>query len=227
MFFFPLYGQPGKLTCLDLFCGVGGAGIGYQQAGFTVTGIDLEPQPHNPQPVIQAEALTYLYHHGAEYDFIHASPPCQTYTKAGKQWRKEGRRYPDLIAPLRTLLLYVNRPWVIENVPGAPLRHPILLNGSTFGLKIHRPRYFESSFPLPQPPAPFIPPVKMGRPIQEGDILQPVGHFSGVPYARQEMGLPQATQKELAQALPPAYTRWVGLQWRECRALNQPPTPDL
>jgi DNA (cytosine-5)-methyltransferase 1 len=195
---------------LDLYCCAGGAGEGYRLAGFDVTGVDIRPQPKNPHKFILADALEYLTEHGHEYDVIHASPPCQAYTKAGKQWRKEGREYVDLIAATREALQRTGKPWIIENVPGAPLRNPIFLNGSAFGIRVHRPRYFETSFPLAQPEVPPMTPVKMGRPIREGDIVQPVGHFSGVRYAAKEMGLPWMGQGELAQAIPPAYTQWIG-----------------
>jgi len=201
------------VRCLDLFCCAGGAGEGYRLAGFDVTGVDIAPQPKNPHRFFQADALEFLREHGKEYDFIHASPPCQQYTKAAKQWRKEGREYPDLIAATREALERTGKPWVIENVPGAPLRSPVMLNGSTFGILVHRPRYFETSFALPQPEVPPMKPVKMGRPIREGDIVQPVGHFSGVAYARREMGLPWMGQAELAQAIPPVYTEWIARQW--------------
>jgi DNA (cytosine-5)-methyltransferase 1 len=85
-----------------------------------------------------------------------------------------------------------------------------MLNGSVFGIRVHRPRLFETSFPLEQPEVPPMKPVKMGRPIREGDIVQPVGHFSGVRYAAREMGLPWMGQGELAQAIPPAYTLHIG-----------------
>lgn len=198
------------MKLLDLFCCAGGAGEGYRMAGFEITGVDISPQPKNPHKFILADALEYLETHGHEYDAIHASPPCQAYTKAGKQWRKEGREYPDMISMTREALKRTGKPWVIENVPGAPLLNPILLNGSVFGIRVHRPRLFETSFHLEQPEVPPMVPVKMGRPIKEGDIVQPVGHFSGVKYAAKEMGLPWMGQKELAQAIPPVYTKYVG-----------------
>ena len=198
-----------RLVVLDLFCCAGGAGEGYRQAGFDLVGVDIVPQPKNPHRLVVADALEYLREHGHKFDLIHASPPCQAYTKAGKQWRNEGKEYPDMIEDTRKALIASGKPWVIENVPGAPLVNPILLNGSVFGIKVHRPRYFESSFELPQPEVPPMKPVKMGRPIKEGDIVQPVGHFSGVRYAAREMGCEWMGQKELAQAIPPAYTRWV------------------
>lgn len=195
---------------LDLFCCAGGAGEGYRLAGFDVTGVDINPQPKNPHRFILGDALEYLESHWFNYDAIHASPPCQAYTKAAKQWRKEGREYPDLIAATRCALKRTGLPWVIENVPGAPLRNPTLLNGAMFGLRIHRPRLFEASFPLPLMLEPQQKPVKMGRAIKPGDVVQPVGHFAGVEYAALEMGCPWMGQRELAQAIPPAYTKWIG-----------------
>ena len=195
---------------LDLFCCAGGAGEGYRRAGFDVTGVDIADQPKNPHRFIIGDAQEYLMDHGHEYDAIHASPPCQAYTKAAKQWRQEGRYYPDMIHETRRILIAIGKPWVIENVPGAPLWSPIMLNGSVFGIRVHRPRLFESSFLIMQPDVPPMKPVKMGRPIRDGDIVQPVGHFSGVAYARREMDLPWMGQKELAQAIPPAYTEWIG-----------------
>lgn len=204
-----------KLKCLDLYCSAGGAGEGYKLAGFEVTGVDIVEQSKNPHKFILSDAIEYAERHGHEYDFIHASPPCQAYTKASKQWRKAGKEYPDLIAKTREVLEKLGKPYVIENVPDSPLINPIKLNGSFFGIKVHRPRLFESNFELPQPSFQYAKPVKMGRPIKEGDVVQPVGHFSGVSYARKEMGLPWMGQKELAQAIPPVYTKWIAEKYLE------------
>ena len=200
------------LYLLDLFCGAGGAGEGYHLAGFEITGVDKYLQPKNPHCFVQADALEFLESQGKDFDVIHASPSCQFYTKASKQWRKMGYQYPDMIAKVREVLQRTGKYWIIENVPGSPLQNPILLNGSVFGINVHRPRYFETNFPLMQPVVPPMFPVKMGRPIREGDTVQPVGHFSGVRYAAKKMGLPWMGQKELAQAIPPVYTKWIGEQ---------------
>jgi DNA (cytosine-5)-methyltransferase 1 len=104
------------------------------------------------------------------------------------------------------------KPFVIENVPGAPLIDPIALNGFMFDLPLDRERWFESSVALPfvlLPPA-HKRAVKMGRQAIEGDIIQVVGHFSNVPYARKAMGIDWMSQHELAQAIPPVYTEWIG-----------------
>lgn len=199
------------MKLLDLYCKAGGAGYGYYLAGFEVVGVDIEPQPHFPFEFHQSDAIEYLKEHWMEFDAIHASPPCQEYSKSATQWRKEGRMYPDLVGITRDELLKTGKPYIIENVPGSPLINPIILNGSVFNLLVHRPRLFETNFPINQL---FIPktkkPVKMGRPVKEGDIIQPVGHFSGVAYARKQMEISWMNVHELAQAIPPAYTKFIG-----------------
>lgn len=199
---------------LDLFSGAGGAAMGYHLAGFdTIVGIDIAPQPHYPFEFVQADALEYLTAHGSEFDVIHASPPCQEYLVATRQWKREGKIYPDLIAQTRELLKAIGKPYVIENVPGAPLINPIILNGAMFGLLVHRIRLFECSFEIPFFLMPQLPkPVEMGRPVKPGDVIQPVGHFSGVSYAAEQMGIDWMVGSELAQAIPPAYTYFIGRQ---------------
>lgn len=197
---------------LDLFCCAGGAGMGYHKAGFEVVGVDNKPQPHYPFEFHQADALEYLQDHWQEFDAIHASPPCQAYSRASMQWRKSGKEYPDLVKPTRDLLIKTGLPYVMENVPGAPLINPILLTGAFFGLKVRRNRLFESNINLPfqltQPNAKTN--FKMGRPVKDGEEITPVGHFSNVAYARQQMQIDWMTQQELTQAIPPAYTEWIG-----------------
>lgn len=198
---------------LDLFCSAGGAGMGYHRAGFEVVGVDNRPQPRYPFEFHQADALEYLAEHGYEFDAIHASPVCKGYTNASLVWRALGKRYPDQIAAVRDALIATGKPYVIENVKNAPLRNPTVLNGAMFGLKVARVRYFECSFPVPfllLPPD--APAVKMGRPVREGDVIQPVGHFSNVAYARRQMEIDWMVQTELAQAIPPAYTEYIGHQ---------------
>ena len=200
------------MKLLDLFCGAGGAAVGYNRAGFEdITGVDIKPMPRYPFEFVQGNALEYLRKYWRLFDFIHASPPCKEYTKAGKQWRMMGREYPDLIAPTRELLIKTSKPYVIESVPGAPLINPIILNGAMFGLMVHRTRLFECSFDVPFFLLPQNKkPVKMGRPVKEGDVIQPVGHFSGVAYAREQMEIDWMNQAELAQAIPPAFTEFIG-----------------
>jgi DNA (cytosine-5)-methyltransferase 1 len=199
------------MRLLDLYCGAGGAAMGYFRAGFTeIVGIDIKPQPRYPFTFIQGDAscptdaIDYF-----TFDAIHASPPCQVHSKT-KHLADDC--HEDLVDKTRRLLRRIGKPYVIENVPGAPLIDPIALNGFMFDLPLNRERWFESNVPLPfmlLPPA-HKRQVKMGRPIVDGDIIQVVGHFSNVPYARRAMGIDWMGQKELAQAIPPAYTEWIG-----------------
>jgi len=199
------------LRLLDLFCGSGGAGMGYFLAGFEIVGVDNKNQKKYPFEFHLNDAIEYLKENYSKFDAIHASPPCQKYTKASKQWRSEGREYPDLIEICRKELVKTGKPYVIENVPNSPLINPIILNGSCFGLLVHRKRLFECNFYVEQPDIPKTrKPAKMGRPIVEGDIIQPVGHFSNVPYAQKVMEIDWMGQRQLAQAIPPSYTKYVG-----------------
>lgn len=201
------------MKLLDLFCKAGGASMGYHKADFEVTGVDIEPQKNYPFEFIQADAMSLSLEFIRQFDAIHASPPCQAYSMASMQWRIQGKEYLDLVEPTRTILKNSGRPYVIENVPGAPLINPIVLNGAFFGLKVRRIRLFECSFNVPFILLPNDLPstFRMGRPVREGfDAITPVGHFSNIPYARQEMQIPWMTGAELTQAIPPAYTEWIG-----------------
>lgn len=199
---------------LDAFCGAGGCSWGYVQAGFRVVGVDIVPQPSYPFDFVQADALDYIAAHGHRYQAIHASPPCQAWTNA-QRLRK--RDHPDLIAPLRPLLRATGKPYVIENVPNAPLYDPILLCGRMFNLTLYRHRLFELPIPLGQPEHPEHTQnvVKVGRPWRAGDVTAIVGHFSNVTAARRVMGIDWMTRDELSQAIPPAYTRYIGQQLLE------------
>ncbi|WP_443042849.1 SAM-dependent methyltransferase [Streptomyces sp. NBC_00370] len=203
---------PNGLRVLDLFSCQGGAGMGYHQAGFDVTGVDLAPQPRYPLRFVQADALGYLREHGAEFDFIHASPPCQRYSRAQKI---QGRDHPDLIAPVRAALEATGRPWVIENVEEAAgeLRSPVTLCAAAFGMRTYRHRLFETgggfSFTPPPHPAHLAPLTKMGRPRAAGHFAHYVGNFSGVPEARADMGVPWMNRDGIRECIPPAYTHWI------------------
>jgi DNA (cytosine-5)-methyltransferase 1 len=209
-----------KPRLLDLFCGAGGCSVGYARAGFEVVGVDIAPQPRYPFEFIQMDAIEFLRpwpgswpsHGGRGFDAIHASPPCQAFTKARKL---RGNDHPDLVAGTRDLLAATGLPYVIENVKGAPLRDPVLLEGQMFeGLNVHRPRLFETNWPLEVPALRPPPPrqTKMGRPPRVGEAMQVVGHFSDVLAGRRAMGIDWMTQGELAQAIPPAYTELIGHQ---------------
>lgn len=203
------------MKALDLYCCGGGASTGLFQAGFDVTGVDIEHQKNYPYRFIQANVLDLPIGYLQMFDFIWASPPCQAHTMAGTQWRKEGKVYPDLIEPTREMLEASGKPYVIENVPGAPLKNPITLCGNMFGLRTYRHRLFETNFPVIEPFhwAHVARNAKMGRPVKNDEFLQMVGHFSGVPLAREIMGLPNLTQYELAQAIPPAYSKYLAEQY--------------
>jgi DNA (cytosine-5)-methyltransferase 1 len=196
---------------LDLFCCQGGASAGYVAAGFDVVGVDLEPQPHYPYDFHQGDALHYLSHFWFEFDAIHASPPCQAHTNAQKI---RGNQHPDLIAPTRKVLQRLGLPYVIENVPGAPLQDPVELCGAMFGLRTYRHRLFESNVELavPEHPQHVARTTKMGRRPQPGEYMHVVGNFSGADLARDVMGMPWATRDGLREAIPPAYTEHIGRQ---------------
>ena len=200
---------------LDLFCCQGGASQGYADAGFDVTGVDIAAQPRYPFRFFQGDVLEF---HESwisdEFDVVHASPPCQAHTNAQKIM---GRDHPDLIAPTRALLEETGILYVIENVPGAPLIDPIELCGSMFGIETYRHRIFESNVILVAPPHPphAARTTKMGRAPVDGEYMHVVGNFSGVDRARRIMGMPWANRDGLREAIPPAYTEYIGAQLLE------------
>jgi DNA (cytosine-5)-methyltransferase 1 len=198
-----------KPLLLDLFCCQGGASAGYVAAGFDVIGVDIDPQPRYPYRFLQGDALAALDRLGEHVDAVHASPPCQGYSNAQ---RIQGREHPMLIDAVRERLEELGKPYVIENVPGAPLKAPIELCGGTFGLRTYRHRLFESNAGLLQPahrPHP-VPQVKMGRPLKVGDYYQAVGNFSNVPYVRADMGVPWMSRDGIRESIPPVYAQYVG-----------------
>ena len=198
---------------LDLFCGAGGAAMGYHRAGFDVTGVDNRPQPRYPFAFMQADALEYVREHGREFDAIHASPPCQRYVRTAKQ-SGTAEQHPNLIAPTRAALDATGKPYVIENVPAAPLVNPLVLCGTMFDLRVIRHRAFETSPAIWFAPHPCAHPrIGPGRRGNEGtgEYVSVYGHFAGVPKARRALGIDWAmTQSELAQAIPPAFTHFIG-----------------
>jgi DNA (cytosine-5)-methyltransferase 1 len=214
------------MRLLDLFCGAGGAAMGYYQAGFDeILGVDIRPQPRYPFRFIQADALEFLARFGPSsgWDLIHASPPCQHYSVANNIWKRD---HPDLLDAVREGLQRAGSPYVIENVVGAPLRSPVLVCGVMFGLKVFRHRLFESSELLLQPP--HMP--HGGRAIGRDGFCCVAGHgdsnghkgkrkpvppdHRSVAAWRRAMGIDWMTRSELAQAIPPAYTKWIGEQLR-------------
>ena len=198
------------MRALDLFCCAGGAGMGLHRAGFDVTGVDINRQPRYPFRFIQADALTVDL---AVYNFLWASPPCQKFCALNT--REDLSRYPDLIEPVRAKLIASGLPWVIENVPGAPIRHDLMLCGGMFGLRSYRHRYFECSFPIAQPDHP----KHETRVNRRGEnrrqhwaaggfitITGDVGTYCG-PEA---MGIDWMSGNEMSEAIPPAYAEYIG-----------------
>lgn len=210
------------MRLLDLFCGAGGAGMGYHRAGFDVVGVDIEPQPNYPFPFVRADALQVLEAgFWRSFDAIHASPPCQAYT-AFTAVRPDGD-HPLLIEPVRELLEQTRLHYVIENVPGAPLIRPTILCGSSFGLPIRRHRLFETNWTLLAPPCvhrdqPWIVGVYGASDGAHEPGFKHPGNKRGprqatTSEAREIMGMPWATRRrELTEAIPPAYTELIGHQ---------------
>jgi DNA (cytosine-5)-methyltransferase 1 len=193
---------------LDLFCCAGGASMGYHRAGFEVVGVDINPQRHYPFEFHQADAMTYPLD---GFDAIHASPPCQHWSAMSTCRPGLADEYPDLIWPTRQRLIASGLPWVIENVPGSPLLSPVTLCGFMFGLELYRHRLFEASFPLAEPPHPehTIPASKAGHWVP-GTIMSIAGHIAPVAHARRVMGIDWMNREEMAEAIPPAYSEYVG-----------------
>jgi DNA (cytosine-5)-methyltransferase 1 len=225
-----------KPRLLDLFCGAGGAAMGYHRAGFEVVGVDIKPQPQYPFEFHQGDAMDVL-HRAAEYtrvaldDFeaIHASPPCQYFTQMRASWRAQGYNdgYVDLLTPTLAVLRDFGVPYVVENVIGAKraMRPDVILHGGMFGLTCHRPRAFECSFFSLSPVAPVN--------------REPIGVYDTRPRGmthhrtrkdrngkRSEMRIARTVAEaqealgidwtdewlELKEAIPPAYTEWLGTQ---------------
>jgi DNA (cytosine-5)-methyltransferase 1 len=201
---------------LDLFCCAGGAGMGYHRAGFDVVGVDIEPQKNYPFEFHQADALEYLEGHGHEFDAIHASPPCQAYSVSTEGLRNGGKEYPDLLGPTREALEALGKPYVIENVPGAPMRADYELCGCYFGLQLRRERWFETNWtPAPRLYAHdhTIPSWTVtGNGTSSWDIVRH-GRQLSLAMARDVMGMPWAKRSEISEAIPPAYTELIGSDW--------------
>lgn len=222
-----------KPLCLDLYCKAGGTSKGYQQAGFYVVGVDIEPQPHYiGDDFLQADALEVLrilvgggciigqsgrVYYLADFDLIAASPPCQAYSISKNNGCHKDA--PELIEPTRELLVASGKPYVIENVAGAPLLNPIQVCGASFGLgasgfDLNRHRYFESNMMLLS----MLCQHKRGKTIgvygngTNSYHLEKFGRCITVAEIREAMGIDWMTRAELSQAIPPAYTHFIGQQ---------------
>lgn len=217
-------------TLLDTFCKAGGASKGYMDAGFLVVGVDIEPQPNYiGHAFYQADALEFIVKYGKEFDAIAASPPCQRYTTAGNKHRHRGSgralEHPDLIAPTRDALRATARPYVIENVMGAraEMVDPVRVCGSALGLHTQRHRLFECSFAAKgtgcdhrRPNVPVYGNLDGRRLWTRADGSEYRAPKS-LAVAQAAMGIDWMSWKELTQAIPPAYTRYIGEQLiRQC-----------
>lgn len=210
-----------KPRLLDLFCCAGGASVGYTMAGFSVVGVDINPQPNYPFEFVQADALTLDPKFLASFDAIHASPPCQAYSDLAKR-NGNGHKWPRLIEPIRKMLIRTGLPYVIENVDGAPLLHPVVLCGTMFPkLRVLRHRLFEANFVILAPPHQKHPKVHTfdrrkshyGKTNEWIDFVQVTGGGNcTLAAAREAMGIDWMTKSEINESIPPAYSEFVGRQ---------------
>lgn len=213
---------------LDLCCSAGGASKGYNDAGFDVTGADVAPQPNYPFTFIQADAMQILERLAAgdepwpgapQFDVVAGSPPCQGYSKMSNCRPGLANEYARLIDAMRDLLEAWGGPYVIENVDGSGLAeqddllgtHGLLLCGTMFGRDLYRHRLFETSVPVAAPhhPRHLIPASKAGH-WEPGTIISVAGNCAPIGHARKAMGIGWMTRDELGEAIPPAYTEYIG-----------------
>jgi len=213
--------------CLDLFCGAGGAAMGLYRAGFDIVGIDNRRQPRYPFPFIQADALRPPVRL-EDFDLVWASPPCQGYSiMRNLPWLKD-RHYPMLIEQVRAALLASGVIYVVENVPGAPLKSPARLCGISFGLKVYRHRLFESNFTILTPPHQHHEQVICGgrnlksrarrntwnrsgnRINMDNGFCSVTGDIGTSAVVREAMGIDWMRGDDISQAIPPAYSEHIG-----------------
>jgi len=215
------------MRLLDLFCGAGGAAMGYYRAGFTkIVGVDNRAQLHYPFEFVLTDALEYCAEHGREFDVVHASPPCQAYVGMRRltisRFGSCATDHPDLIAVTRRALEATGRVYVIENVQNSPLQTQFILCGAAFGLPhLARHRHFECSVLLPAPPRcahrrnDYTVGIYGQRP--DGRRVSYRRHrlvrvANSLSEARELMGIDWMTWDEIREAVPPVYTEWIGQQ---------------
>jgi DNA (cytosine-5)-methyltransferase 1 len=205
------------MRLLDLFCGAGGASAGYAMAGFEVTGIDVKHGKRYPFTYIKGDVRDYLHKDFLDqFDVIAASPPCQTHSSTKHLRVAQGKSTSkiDMIPEVREALIASGKPYVIENVPGAPLINPVQLCGSAFKLKVRRHRLFESNVEL-QGTVCYH--KEQGKPVgiygSMRDQIPGGGHTAKtMPEAYEAMGIDWMIWGELVESIPPAYTKFIGDQ---------------
>jgi len=201
---------------LDLFCGAGGASVGYSRAGFEVTGLDIKHGKRYPFEYYRLSIENVTVEFLRKFDVIHASPPCQTFSITRNLRVAQGKTTNkiDWLPFTRNMLIESKRPYVIENVPGAPLNTPVQLCGSSFGLRVRRHRLFESNMPLIGSTCDHKP---QGKPVgiygSMRDEIPGGGHTAKtMQEANESMGIDWMIWSELVEAIPPAYTEYIGKQ---------------
>ena len=209
------------MRMLDLFCKAGGASVGYHRAGFEVVGVDIKKQKRYPFEFIQADALEVMQDLDflRSFDVLVGSPPCQTHSITQHLRNAQGKSTDkiDLIPETRAAFIESGLPYVIENVPGAPLKDALVLCGSSFGLKVRRHRLFESTIPLTGLPCDH---KGQGRPVgiygsMRDNIPQGGRTAHSIEEARDAMGIDWMLWGDLVEAIPPAYTEHIGRQLLE------------
>lgn len=214
------------MRLLDLFCGAGGAAMGYHRAGFDVVGVDINPQPHYPFEFHQADALDFPLD---GFNVIHSSPPCQGYSHLTPKEYKGN--HEKLINRLRVLLKRTGKAYIIENVAGAKheLENPLMLCGSMFGLRCQRHRYFETSFALDvnmecdhsEIPLLVTTASKASRELRQKLGIKP----KTVKNAPLAYGIDWMDFKGLKECIPPAYTQYIGEQYNKSINRTQKAAP--
>lgn len=200
---------------LDLYCGAGGASMGYYQAGFDVIGVDINPQPHYPFKFRRGNALdAWRLMRGRNIAAVHASPPCQIHSQSTQSQRRNGYVYEELIYRTRDMLADFGIPYVIENVPGAPVRPDYVLCGCNFGLNLRRKRWFETNWnteqvtiPCDHSGGPVVAVCGHGSPAR---VREALGYTPNTRHYRAAMGIGWMNRDELSLAIPPAYTKFIG-----------------
>lgn len=216
-----------EIILLDTCCYAGGCSVGYKRAAdelripIKIIGVDINPQPNYPFEFVQADALQFMRDNvisigGGSFTHFHSSPPCQTHSVTKSLTKKE---YIDILPEMRELLKATGKPYVIENVPGAPLKNYVVLCGSMFGLKVRRHRLFECNPEISFPP--FACNCYGSTNSHRGfssfkngaKLITVAGKNFAIADGKQAMGIDwMKTSNELANAIPPAYTHWIGLQ---------------